>query len=191
MSIQDNVNFIKKELSGDEKVLESAFKLESLYKKYKIPLFVVLSVLIGLFVTKTIQDRMKEMKLEDANRAFISLNLNPKDVHALASLKANNPALYELYRYSVSLDKKDKDTLKTLSKSKNSTIADISNYSLNILEHKPTQSELYNDMAIYINAYSDIKNKKLKEAKDKLSLIDENSPLAVISKFLKHSTILK
>jgi len=189
MSIQDNVNFIKKELTGDEKVLESAFKLESLYKKYKIPLFVVVVVLIGFFVTKTTQDKLKQMKLEDANRAFISLNLNPKDIHALASLKANNPALYELYRYSISLTNKDKETLKTLSKSKNSTIADISNYSLNILNHKSTQSELYNDMAIYLNAYSDIKNKKLKEAKDKLSLIDENSPLAVISKFLKHSTI--
>ena len=53
MSIQDDVNYVKKELSGDEKVLESAFKLETLYKKYKFFVWGIVGAVLLFFVAQT------------------------------------------------------------------------------------------------------------------------------------------
>ncbi|MDQ7085513.1 MAG: hypothetical protein Q9M36_11560 [Sulfurovum sp.] len=49
MSIKDDVNYVKKSLSSDEKVLESAFKLETLYRKHKVKLWGLAIALVVFF----------------------------------------------------------------------------------------------------------------------------------------------
>ena len=44
MSIQSDINYVKSELSADEKVLESALKIETLYKKNKVLIWGVVVV---------------------------------------------------------------------------------------------------------------------------------------------------
>ena len=189
VSIQDDVNYVKKELSGDEKVLESAFKLESLYKKYKFQLWGVIVVLILFFGGQAAISALHEAKLVKANEAFLTLQSNSDDTNALKVLQENNPALLELYNYAQAVKKEDIKALESLTSSSNSVIADASGYTAGVLKKKPVDSKLYKEMALFEEAYLSILAGDVKTAQNKLELIDERSSLSVIKEFLKHSTI--
>jgi hypothetical protein len=184
-----NLADVKNELSSDEKILESAFKLETLYKKHKIKIWAVAVALLLFFGGRAALQAINDAKLAAANEAFLALQSNPDDANALKTLKEKNPALYELYSYAKAAKAKDLTTLKTLQKSSNGIVSDVSGYHAAVLEKKPSESKLYRDMALIEEAYLDIKAGKAKEAKEKLSLIGERSPAAVIAQFLRHSTI--
>lgn len=189
MSIQDDVNYIKKELSGDEKILESAFKIETLYKKHKVKVGAGILAVFVFFAGTAIQENMHEAKLLEANKAFLSLEENANDAEALKNLKENNPALFDLYSYTQAVKNKDTKALDALATSKNTVISDVSAYASSMLNEKPNDSVLYNDMALFTQAYLAIDAGDTKSAKVKLDQIDERSPLATITGFLKHSTI--
>ncbi len=189
MSIKDDVNYVKKELSGDEKVLESAFKLESLYKKYKFQVWGVAAALILFFGGQSVMTALHEAKLVKANEAFLTLQSKSDDANALKVLKENNPALLELYTYAQAVKKEDIKTLESLASSNNNVIADASGYTAGVLSKKPVDSKLYKEMALFEEAYLAIVAGDIETAKNKLELIDERSPLSVITQFLKHSTI--
>jgi hypothetical protein len=189
VSIKDDVNYVKKELSGDEKVLESAFKLESLYKKYKFQLWGVAAALILFFAGQAIMNALHEAKLVKANEAFLTLQTKSDDVNALQTLKENNPALFELYNYAEAVKKEDVQALESLSESQNTVIADASAYTVGVLGEKPVDSKLYHELALFEEAYLAIIAGDVKMAQNKLELIDERSALSVIREFLRHSTI--
>jgi len=189
VGIKDDVNYVKRELSGDEKVLESAFKLESLYKKYKFQLWGVIVVLILLFGGKAVISALHEAKLEKANGAFLTLQNNSEDANALKVLQENNPALLELYTYAQAAKNEDTKTLESLRESSNSVIADASGYTAGVLNKKPVDSKLYKEMVLFEEAYLAILAGDVKTAQNKLELIDDRSSLSVIREFLMHSTI--
>jgi len=189
VSIKDDVNYVKRELSGDEKVLESAFKLESLYKKYKFHLWSVVALVVVFFGTQAIMSAVQEAKLTKANEAFLTLQTNSNDADALKVLQENNPALLELYTYAEAAKKQDIKALESLAKSSNSLIADASAYTAAALGRKPVDSKLYHELALFEEAYLARLSGDIKSANNKLELIDERSSLAVIAEFLKHSTI--
>jgi len=189
VSIKDDVNYVKKELSGDEKVLESAFKLETLYKKHKFKIWGIVVALLVFFGGTAIQKSMHEAQLAKANDAFLILQTKSDDTAALQTLKENNPALLELFNYAQAVKKQDTKVLKALSSSKNAVIADASTYTAGVLAKKPVDSILYKEMVFLEEAYLAIDAGDAKTAKAKLELIDERSPLAVITGFLKHSII--
>ena len=184
-----NIADVKKELSGDEKVLESAFKLETLYKKHKVKLWTVVVALVVFFAGTAIKESIHEAKLEKAHQAFVALQKNSDDAEALKILKENNPALFELYTYAQASTKQDIKALEALSQSSNEIIADASAYTAGVLKKKPVDSVLYAQMSLFEEAYLAIKSGDVKTAKSKLDEIDERSPLSIISGFLKHSTI--
>jgi len=183
------ISDIKKELSNDEKVLESAFKLESLYKKYKLLIWSVIIILVAFFAGRAVMDKLQADKLNSANEAFLTLQKTPTDTDALATLKDKNFALYELVTYKEAVKNRDKATLSSLASSTNSMVSDASRYALNALDKKPSDSKLYGDLTLFEEAYLDIEAGKNKEAKRKLELIDERSSLGALAGLLKHSTI--
>ena len=189
MSIKDDVNYVKKELSGDEKILESAFKIEELYKKYKFVIWGAVAVIILGFAGKTGMDAMHEAKLADANRAFLTLQTKADDTEALQTLKAKNPALFELFSYAQAVKNKDVKALNGLAGSSNAVIADSSKYVSATLDNKSSDSKLYKEMALLEDAYLSIKAGDTKSAKAKLELIDERSSLGTLAALLKHSTL--
>jgi len=184
-----NIADVKKELSSDEKVLESAFKLETLYKKYK---FIVWAVVIGLilfFLGRTVLQTMQEAKLAEANTAFMTLQTKADDAQALSILKEKNPALFELFSYAQASKNKDAKALTALASSSNAVIADASAYTAAALENKNSDSKLYKEMSIIEDAYLAIKAGDNKSAKAKLELIGEDSALFMLASLLKHSTL--
>ncbi len=189
VSIKDDVNYVKKELSGDEKVLESAFKLETLYKKHKLKIWGIAIAIFLYFAGTTTMNAMHEAKLVKANEAFLTLQTNAEDVNALKVLKEENPALFELYSYATAVKKEDITTLEALSKSTNTVISDASGYTVGVLKKKPVDSKLYKELVLFEEAYLAIGAGDMQSARNKLELIDERSPLGVITRFLKHFTI--
>jgi hypothetical protein len=189
LNISDTLNEAKKELSNDEQMLASAFKLEKLFKKHKIKIYSVLTIATIYVVGTAIVNNIAEQKLVTANSAYLTLETDAKNKEALSSLKSNNPALFDLYTYQEAIKNSDKEALKQLTTTSNSIIADLSNYHLSILEGKPAKSELYNEFALINNASLLIKDGKVQEAKDELNMIGEDSPVYNISKMIKHYTI--
>ncbi len=189
MSIKDDVNYVKTELSGDEKVLESVFKLETFYKKNKLSIWGLVAAILFYFVITMGMDAVHQSKLEAANQAFLTLQQKPEDKAALAVLKEKNPALYELYMFSKAAKAQDVKALAPIAKGKDEILADMSRYTVAAIEMKPVDSKLYKELAILESAYLDIKAGKVKKAKERLSLIDARSPLAAFAKLLEHSTL--
>jgi hypothetical protein len=189
VSIKDDVKYVKTELSGDEKVLESAFKLETLYKKYKFFVWGIVGAVLLFFVAQTALSSIKQAKLEDANNAFLTLQTKADDTQALATLKESNPALFELYSFSKAAKGQDVKALSSLANSKNTVISDASKYTVAAIEKKPVDSKLYKELALLEEAYLAIQAGDAKSAKAKLELIDERSPLSMVAQLLKHSTL--
>lgn len=189
MSIKDDVNYVKKELSGDEKILESAFKIEELYKKYKFVIWSIVAALILAFAGKTAMDAMHEAKLAEANQAFLTLQTKADDTQALQTLKEKNPALFELFSYAQAVKNQDVKALNGLAGSSNAVIADSSKYVVATLENKSSDTKLYKEMALLEGAYLAIKAGDVKSARSKLELIDERSSFSMLAQLLKHSTL--
>ena len=189
LKISETIDEVKKELSGDEQMLASAFKVEKLYKKHKFKLFAVVGLTVAYFGGTAIMESIEQGKRESANIALLTLQKDENNSKALEELKSNNPALFELFTYQKALKYADKAQLKSLSSSKNPIIADISNYHLSVIEGKQADSTLYDDVAKVYNASLYIKAGKISEAKDELELIGEDSPVYSFSKTIKHYTI--
>ncbi len=189
MSIKDDVNYVKKELSGDEKILESAFKIEEIYKKYKLFIWTLAIAVLLFFVGKVAMDAMDAKRLNDANSAFLTLQENADDKEALSILKEKNPKLFEFFSYAQAVKKQDSKALATLANSKNEIIADSSKYMSAALEGKSSDSKLYKEMALFQAAYLAIKAGDTQTANEKLELIEEGSSLSTLALLLKHSTI--
>jgi hypothetical protein len=184
-----DIKDVKQELSSDEKLLESAFKLESIYKKYKYAIWGVAGALIIAYAGSQISTYLENSRLEAANTALLSLQQNPDDTKALATLKDKNPSLYEIYMYSKAANSGDTKELQTLQNSSNDIVADGSKYTLSVLQNAPKDSKLYHELALLQQAYLAIKKGDKDTAKVKLSLIDQNSQVANIAKLLQHATI--
>lgn len=189
MSIKDDMNFVKTELSGDEKILESAFKLETFYKKYKLPIIGTVGAILLYVVVSMGMEAVEKSRLEAANQALLTLQQKPDDASALTILKEKNPALYELYTFSTAAKKQDLKHLSALEESKNGVIADMSRYSVGAIEKKPVDSAYYKELAYLEEAYVAIKAGNITKAKEKLALIDERSSLSMLAKLLEHATL--
>ncbi len=189
MSVKDDVKYVKKELSADEQVLESALKLETYYNKYKRKIWTILILIVLVLFGKIIFDAVQNSRMNSANDALLTLQKDPKNSEALSALESNNPALYELYSYAEAVKSKDAKKLEELAKSKNSLIADVSQYTGQALASKSSDSAYYKEMSLVEDAYLALKAGKSDAAREKLELIDARSPVAPVADLLKHYTI--
>lgn len=189
MSFKDDVKFVKDELSSDEKVLESVFKLESIYKKHKIKIFGLLAVTIIGFGGVITNNIIKESNLNSANLALLTLQKDSSNADAKATLKNKNQKLYSLYRYSQAVKNSDTKILTELSTSQNKIIADLSSYHLNMFQNKNADSKYYKNLSIISDAFVSIKDNKKSLADDKLTLVEQNSELYKLSTIMRHQTI--
>jgi len=189
VSLKDQAGFVKEALSGDEKILESAFKLEKLYKKHKFKLWAVVTLLVLFFGGKAGLQAYQNSKLHSANNALLVLQQDAEDTAAQNTLKENNPKLYELFRYMQAVKSKDSAALQKLSTSADSILSDISTYHAAILESTVVDSKYYQDLALVEEAFEALKSGKKEIARQKLALVGENSPVSSIARLLKHYTI--
>jgi len=189
MSFKDDVKFVKDELSSDEKVLESVFKLESLYKKHKKKILSLLVVTVVGFGGVVTTNMIKESNLNSANNALLALQKDSSNKSAEETLKNKNPELYSLFQYSKAVKGGDIKVLKDLSSNQNKILADLSSYHLNMFQNKSNSSKYYKNLSIIGDAFVLIRDNKKSMANDKLTLVEQNSELYKLSTIMRHQTI--
>jgi primosomal protein N' len=193
MSIKDNVDFIKDELSAEEKFFENFFKLENIWKKYKKAIVAVGVVAVISFVGSSIYNYVQTQNKIEANNAYSVLQENPSDTKAKETLKQIDQNLYALSQY--------------VQNNKNKTYSDIDAQFLdkiakyNIAIEKGDQKTidqlilddkfLLNDYATFQKALLQAINKDYKGAKKTIALIPENSAVSQLSNQLKHFLLTK
>jgi len=194
VSIKEQVEFAKEELTQDEKLLEGLIKVERFYKKNRLAILAFsISFVIG-GIGYGVMEYVKEQQLLKANSALLKLQSNPSDTNALKVLKENNPALAELFLLKEATISGDIKTLEELVKSKDETISDLAMYHIAIFKNSLSQikeyrlksSALLKDLATFDEAYLLYKNGKVDEAKNILAQISEVSPVKSVAKMLEH-----
>ena len=194
MSIKEGVEFVKEELTQDEKLLEGLIKVERFYKRNKIAILSISVALILGGIGYSVMEYMKEQKLLRANSALLKLQNNPKDANSLKILKENNPSLANLYLLKEATLNGDIKTLEELSKSKDETVSDLSLYHLavfkesspQIKEYRLRSNSLLKDLAVFDEAYLLLKDGKVEDGKKLLTLIPQDSPIKSIASMLDH-----
>ena len=99
MSIKENVDYVKTELSSEEKFLENFVRSERFFKKYKTLILSFIIIVIVGFIGVFIKTKIDESNKFEANLAFNKVLENNNDAKALADLKAKNKDLYEIALY--------------------------------------------------------------------------------------------
>ncbi len=189
MSLKENINYIKEEVSAQESLMEKTFKLEQFYKKYKAIIFGTVSVVIILFIGFSVSNYQDEQNKIKDNQAFNKILADYNDKEALKYLESNNKKLYEIAVY---MKDKSKNTnaeflneLSLYSKAiKKNNIDDISNVT-------QKQTFLLKDFAIFNKALIQAQNGKYQDAKESIKLISSNSSVASLSSMLEHFLLTK
>lgn len=193
MSIKENVDYVKTELSSEEKFLENFVRSERFFKKYKTLIFAFIVVVIIGFIGIFIKKEFDESNKFEANLAFNKVLENSGDTKALADLKDKNKDLYEIALYLQA--KKDSKSveinipfLKELSKYQNALI----NKSVSELDNVSMQNDfLLKDFAVFNKALILANEGKFQEAKTTLALISETSKAFELAKLLNHYLLTK
>ncbi|PAF53904.1 hypothetical protein BKH42_04005 [Helicobacter sp. 13S00482-2] len=198
MSIKNNIKQIQEEFKGDEKILESAFKLERLYYKYKYVLFAVIAVLVVWFLYHQFSAYQRNKKAEDITKIYNQLSKNPNNQALLDELKLKSIDLYDLYRYSQAVKSSDPTKLKEIIDSRNSMneknpdiIKILAEYQYASYLKNPEALKAINntgmkDFLILQEAYLLEQDNKISQAKELLNKINAPSSVLEIANLLKH-----
>ncbi len=188
MSMKENVDFIKQELTTEEKFLEGTIKVERFWKKYKLLIIGVAIIIVaavgGINYKKSV-DASNKIAANEAMNLFLKDN---KDEKALNTLKELDKRLYEVALF--------------IKASKNSEIATvnvpylkelmtyneaISKNDLNKLNELSMDNRfLLKEFAIFNKAMILTQDGKYEEAKSILKLIPETSQANQLSQLLMH-----
>lgn len=152
---------------------------------------VAVVLLVGADIGYTMN---KQSTLKAANATVASLNLNPSDKALMEKLHSLSPSLYDAWTYKRAVETQDIKSLKTLENSQTLLIGDLARYdvasqseNIKLLnDYSLRENVMYKDLAIVQMAVLYMKESKIKEAHEKLSLISIQSPLAQVANALMH-----
>jgi predicted negative regulator of RcsB-dependent stress response len=192
MSIKENVNYAKDELSSEEKFLENFVKGERFFRKYKTLIFAIVVLAIIVPIGYVIKKDLDESNKLEANAAFNKF-LESNDEKALATLKDKNEKLYEIALFLQA--RKDNKTveintpvLKELAKFQ---IA-MESKNTKELENLSMQNDfLLKEFAIFNKALLLTNEGKFEEARTALKQIPQTSKATELANLLNHYLLTK
>lgn len=194
MSLKENIDMIKDELSQEEKFFASAVQTERFVKKYKTPLIGAIVAAVVVVSANALYQVKVDGEVERSNAAYTTLQKTPADEAAIAQLKEDNPPLFEAWSLQQAMEKQDMEALKKLTTSSSPVISDVATYQLATMEkdaaalnaYALNQNAVFKDLAIFNEAVLLIEQGKADEAKARLKLIDEKSSLYKMVTMLQH-----
>jgi len=194
LSLKNDIEMVKEELSSEEKFFEKAVVTEKFVKKYKKALIGSVVVIVLLVAGNITYNISEQNRISEANAALMELQEKGTNKATLARLKSLSPALHDVWLYSKAVTSNDIKSLEELKSSKSFLIGDLASYE--VAQEKNTLPELnayssksdaiYADLAKIEAAVLLINEKKIEEAHLKLSQISLTSPLAQVAKTLMH-----
>lgn len=189
MSLKQNVEYIKEEMTNDEKMLEGLLRLESWFRRYKLALFTLLGILIVAiigYIGNNYYQHNKQQNLANAYEKALK-----GDEVALKILKDSKSRLYDLYLFKNALKSNDTAMLKTLESSRDPIIAQFAtaqtaslNKDINLLN-----SQNAGDFGYLQAALLEIKAGNLQKAREILAKIKNDSPIRDLANSLTHLSI--
>lgn len=189
MSLQENIDYVKKEISAEETFMESFFKLEKFYKKYKIVLFAIIAIVIAGTIGYYVNNYFQMQNKIKANEAFNTLLLNPSDTDALNTLKQHNEKLYNIVLFTQ--NKPLENNVEFLTTLFEYSLAIKENSIDKITSTTQNQNFLLKDFALLNKAILQTQNGDYAAAKETTALISESSELATLAKMLSHFLLSK
>lgn len=193
MSIKENVDYVKTELSSEEKFLENFVKGERFFKKYKTLIFAFVTIVIVGIIGFFIKENIAQSNKFEANIAFNKVLENSNDTQALAVLKDKNSQLYDIAIF-LQAKKEAKSAqinvplLKELSKYQTA----LANKNISELDNLSMQNDfLLKEFAIFNKALLLTNEGKFNEAKTTLALIPQTSRAFELAKLLNHYLLTK
>ena len=192
MSIKDDVNYIKNELSSEEKFLESFVKTERFFKKYKKLIFGLIILAIVGSVVFLVKTKLDEKNLYEANIALSNF-LENGNQNSLNQLKEKNRDLYEIALY---LDAKNEFknadiNLKYLKELLDFQVALLNSNQSDLDAVSKKVDFLLKDYAIFNQALILVNNQKYAEAREILGKISQDSRAFELATLLKHYLVTK
>ena len=194
MSIKEQVDFAKEELSQDEKLLAGLIKAERFYRRNKVLIIAVAALLVVGGIGYQAMEYMKQQRLLAANEAYLRLTADPSDREALKRLQEKNPALAALFELDRAVAAGDVKGLKALEKNSDPVVSALAAYHVAALEksaqdlknYRMKSGALVKDFALFDEAYLLLKAGKSAEARERLNRIAEGSPLSPAARMLAH-----
>lgn len=194
MSIKNDIEMVKEELTSEEKFFEKSVITERFVKKYKNVIIGSVVVIVAIVTMNMVYDMNNESRIVSANEKLSELNVNPLDGGALAQLKVLSSDLHDLFIYSKAVADKDIKTLEALKSSKAVLIDDLATYeslqnTKNVSQlnnYALKQNSIYKDLANVESAIMLINEGRVEEAHEKLLLISDASSLDKVAKALLH-----
>lgn len=189
MSIKQNLETIKEEFKSDEKIFESAFKIERIFYRYKWIFIGIVAILLILWIYTSIKDMLEEKNAQQASKIYAQLQ--QQDTPELfEQLEKKAPNLSEFLRLRKAVQNGDEEALQKLSNSKIAFIAEFAKYQNAMLKKDINELGLINgqfgDLAKFEQAFLLIKDKKIAQAQEILQAIPQNSSIKELSKLLSH-----
>ena len=194
MSLKENVEVIKEELSAEEQFFEKAVLTERALKKYKKFIYAGLGIIVVAMLAKVGLDIKEQNRIETANAALAQLIKDPSSKEAQATLQQNSQKLYDLWRFSNAIKKDDAKTLAEVASKNDLVISDIATYQ-NAVSKKDKaqlnayilkQNGIFKDLALLENGVLLLQEGKTKAAKEKFAMIPNERGLSSLVKVLNH-----
>jgi len=193
LSLKENIDAIKEELSAEEKFLESMIKGESFFKRNKKAIIVaVVAIIVGI-LGSAVYNYQQTKNLKDSNEIYTKLiSKNISDSNLEDELKSKNPKLYSLYKFQTTIKTSDLSKLNSLKESiKDPILKDLLTYQIDSISQKNLlvyvgNDGMLKDFASLQQAYIELKNKNFQKASDVLSFIPTSSPLKQLKDSFKH-----
>jgi len=194
LSLKNDIEMVKEELSSEEKFFEKAVMTERVVKKYKK---VIIGAVVGvtLFVAGSIvYSEMQDARVADANGLLLELKATPSNQAALARLASLSPNLHDVWLYSQAVATQNSAGFEKLLSSKAPFVADFAAYELaqatNDIEklerYAQKQDAIYADLAIVQAALIFINSGETEKAHAKLKAISINSAFSEVASALMH-----
>ena len=194
MSLKNDIDMVKDELSSEEKFFEKAVVTEKFVKKYKNALIGLVVVIVVGVAANIIYTMKEQSRISEANTLLEKLMQDSKNKEAAQKLGSLSPALYDVWRYSQAVVAKDVQVLKELEKSPVVIVNDLASYEVAqnaakseaLDAYASKEGSVYSDLAKVQSAVLLLEDGKTSQAREKLSTINEDSPLYKVARTLMH-----
>jgi len=189
MALKEEINYIKNELSTEEKFFESFFKIEKFYKKHKIKIISLIGLIIIIITGYSINNYLEKKRILRVNQAYNEILANKNIEKNLKILKEDSPILYKIALYKTAKAKNiDLTYLKELTKLQNA----FNNNDLKTINNLILSNDLLlKDYAIYYKAVLLTYKKEYKKAKNILEQIPQDSVVNELKIPLIHYLVAK
>ncbi|MCE3046766.1 hypothetical protein [Helicobacter kayseriensis] len=130
MSLKEDFRQAKEELSNDEKMLESAFKIEAFVKKNKkilLGLLALGAICFGGYQLKTYLDERRALKI---TKIFSEIQQNGQSEELMQKLKKEGGELYEFMQLSRAIEEGNQELLEQMQHASNPFVSKYACYEL-------------------------------------------------------------